>query len=151
MRISTIERNDPYTSFNFVVKLIEPETQTKKVLGGFSEVSGLEMNTEFEEYREGGVNTFVHRLPTITKYQNLVLKKGMTDSKTLFNWEREVAQGIINRKSISVILLDSQRREVRKWTFQYAFPIKWTPGNLNSTSSSIEVETLELAHQGLLL
>jgi phage tail-like protein len=114
-------------------------------------VSGLEMNTEFEEYKEGGVNTFAHKLPTITKYQNLVLKRGMTDSDTLYNWEKEVAQGIINRKSVSVVLLDSLRREVRKWTFQYAFPIKWSSGNLNSTGSSIEVETLELAHQGLLL
>jgi phage tail-like protein len=109
------------------------------------------MNTEFEEYKEGGVNTFTHKLPTITKYQNLVLKRGMTDSEILFNWEKEVAQGIINRKSISVILLDSQRREARKWTFQYAFPIKWTPGNFNSTSNSIEIETLELVHQGLLI
>lgn len=109
------------------------------------------MNTEFEEYKEGGVNTFVHKLPTITRYQNLVLKRGMTDSNKLYDWEKEVARGIINKRHISVILLDSQRREVRKWTFQDAFPIKWSPGNLNSTSNSIEVETLELAHQGLLL
>ena len=77
-----------HTSFNFIVELAKPN----KVLGGFSEVSGLEMNTEFEEYKEGGVNTFVHKLPTITKYQNLVLKRGMTDSNTLYNWEKEVAQ-----------------------------------------------------------
>ena len=109
------------------------------------------MNTEFEEYKEGGVNTFVHKLPTITKYQNLVLKRGMTDSNTLYEWAKEIAGGIINRRHVSVVLLDSQRREVRKWTFQEAFPIKWSSGNLNSTSSSIEIETLELAHQGLLL
>ena len=109
------------------------------------------MNTEVEEYKEGGVNTFAHKLPTITKYQNLVLKKGMTDSNTVYEWEREVARGIIKPRQISVILLDSERNEVRRWTFQNAFPIKWSSGNLNSTSNAVEIETLEIAHQGLVL
>lgn len=142
-----MERNDPYTGFNFIVEV----TNSNSVLGGFSEVSGLEMNTEFEEYKEGGFNTFMHKLPTITKYQNLVLKRGMTDSDTLYDWEKEVVQGKIIPKDISVLLLDSQRRMVKRWDFKKAFPVKWSSGNLNSISNSIEIETVELAHQGLVM
>src|SRR5262245_40714476 len=145
--MSSIEREYPYTGFNFVVQ----NRDSNLVLGGFSEVTGLEINTEFEEYKEGGKNDFAHKLPTITKYQNLVLKRGMTTSNLLYDWEKEVASGRINPKNISIILLDSQGNEVKRWDFKEAFPVKWSCGNLNSTSSSIEIETVELAHQGLLL
>jgi phage tail-like protein len=143
--MSTIERKDPYTGFNFIVQILED----KAILGSFSEVAGLDIDTEFEEYREGGRNDYVHKLPTITKYQNLVLKRGLTDSNTLYDWEKEIARGKISTKNIRVVLLDSQRREARKWNFKDAFPIKWSSGNLSSTSNSIEIETLELVHKGL--
>ena len=143
--MSTIDRNDPYTGFNFIVQ----NRDSNSVLGGFSEVSGLEIDTEVEEYKEGGRNDYVHKLPTITRYQNLVLKRGLTTSNTLYDWEKEVARGKISPKNISVVLLDSQGREARRWDFKEAFPIKWSSGNLNSTSNSIEIESLELVHKGL--
>jgi phage tail-like protein len=144
--LPTGSRTNPYPSFRFDVEF----SDSKLVIGNFSEVSGLEANTEFEEYNEGGVNHFAHKLPTITKYPNLVLKKGMTDSNTLFEWHGEVISGnITNSRDISIILMDRQGNEVKRWTFQNAFPIKWSAADLNSTGDSIEIETIEIAHQGL--
>jgi len=145
--MSTTKRTDPYSSLNFDVVLVG----SKEVIGSFSEVSGLEANTEFEEYREGGVNEYTHKLPTVTKYPNLVLKRGITESTFLYDWYEEVLRGNIERNSITVILLGHQREEVKKWTFENAFPIKWSTSNLVSTGNSIDIETVELVHQGLLI
>ena len=82
--MTTGERIDPYLSYRFLVEIKE------LIVAGFSEVSGLQVETETEEYREGGVNDYVHRLPKITKYQNLTLKRGITDSDSLWKWHQDV-------------------------------------------------------------
>jgi len=108
----------------------------------------LESNFEFEEYKEGGVNEFVHKLPIITKHPNLVLKKGMTISNTMYEWYQDVTSGNIQPRQISVILLDSLKKKVKRWNSQNAFPVKWSASSFNSTSNSLEIETVEIVHQG---
>ena len=70
-------RTDPYRNFNFLVE-IDGVTQA-----GFSDVSGFGATTDPIEYREGGENTTVRKLPGTTKYSNITLKWGLTDSKEL--------------------------------------------------------------------
>ena len=120
------------------------------VVGSFSEVSGLEVNTEFEEIKEGGVNHFVHKLPKISKYANLVLKRGITNSDLLFKWHQNVIMGIIDRKPLTVILVDTRKRELKKWMYQNAFPVKWTGPDLKADSNTVAIESVEMVHQGLL-
>jgi phage tail-like protein len=141
--MSLAQRNDPFQGFNFEVQV------TGVLVGGFSEVSGLESNTEFEEYKEGGVNYFAHKLPTITKYGTLVLRRGITDSTELYNWYQNVVIGIIDLQQIDVVLVDNQKNELKRWTFQKAFPVKWTGPDLKAETNSIAIESLEIAHQGL--
>jgi phage tail-like protein len=141
--MSLAARKDPIHSFRFKVEI------SGLLVGGFSEVSGLEANTEFDEYREGGVNDYTHKLPKTTKYSNLILKKGMTDSKDLFNWHQDVVVGNIQRKNITIFIVDATGTRVREWTFQDAFPIKWTRSELKADSNSLSVESIEIAHHGL--
>jgi phage tail-like protein len=137
------ERNDPYLSFRFLVEI------QGLIVGGFSEVAGLQAETETEEIQEGGVNDYVHKLPKITKYPNITLKRGITDSDVLWNWHQEVVNGIISRKSGFIILTDSEGNEKWRWLFTDAYPVKWTGPDLKADSSAIAVETLELAHNGI--
>jgi len=137
----------PYTTFNFDVVFLD----SKLIVGSFSEVSGLDFTTETEDFREGGVNDFTHKFLTVTKYPNLVLKRGMTYSSSLFDWYRDVIYGIIKKKQISIILLDSLKKEVKKWTFKEAYPIKWSVGTLSATGNSIAIESIEIAHKGLVI
>jgi phage tail-like protein len=134
-------REDPYLSFNFEVIGI--------VVGSFSEVSGLAAEIDVEEYREGGLNYYVHRLPKVTKYGNLILKKGLTSSTFLYDWYRDVVMGKINRRSVTVSLNDSEGPQVKVWTFQNSFPIKWNASDLKADGNTIAVESVELVHQGL--
>jgi phage tail-like protein len=136
-------RRDPYLSYNFAVEI------EGLVVGGFSEVSGLQSEIEVQDYREGGLNQYVHRRAGPTKYPaNLVLKKGVTDVRTMWNWYYSVAQGSIQRKNLSVLLLDSTGQEKLRWNFEQAYPVKWVGPDLRGTSSEVAVESVELAHCG---
>lgn len=138
------ERVDPYATFNFVVEIDNLE------VGGFSEVSGLQVEIQTHDYREGGVNDFVHKLPGPAHYpSNLVLKRGLIDAQTLWQWQRDVIQGRIERKNGAIVLLDNQREERWRWNFVNAYPVKWTGPTLNASGNNVAIETLELTHGGI--
>jgi phage tail-like protein len=136
-------RLDPYAAFNFLVEI------DSLVVAGFTEVTGLQADTEIEERREGGVNDHVHKLIKVTKYPNLVLKRGITDSDVLWSWYRSVVAGVIVRRNGAVIMQDVARNRAWRWNFQQAYPVKWTGPELRSQNSTVAVETLELVHMGL--
>ncbi|MFN6569602.1 phage tail protein [Dendronalium sp. ChiSLP03b] len=132
----------PYAAFNFLVEI------QSLVVGGFSEVSGLQAETETEDYQEGGRNNFVHRLPKATKFPNLVLKRGITDSSALWEWHQNVINGDIKRQNGSVVLLDNLSVEKWRWNFVAAYPVKWVGPDLKADGNTVALETLELAHNG---
>jgi phage tail-like protein len=134
---------DPYKAFRFVVEI----NGTR--VGGFSEVTGLEVRTEVDEYREGGVNDYVHKLAKETRYPNLTMKRGITDADDFWNWHQQVVGGDIRRKTISVVLLDSLGDEKWRWIFRDAYPVKWNGADLNATGNTVAVESIELAHHGM--
>ncbi len=136
-------RKDPYANFRFLVEI------GGLIVGGFSDVSGLQAETEIEEYREGGVNDYVHKLPKITRYSNLTLKRGLTDGEALWKWHADVAAGKIERKNGSVILLDPAGNEQWRWNFAQAYPVKWSGPELQANSNTVAVESVEIAHNGL--
>ncbi len=138
------DRIDPYLSFNFLVEI------EGLVVGGFNEVTGLALEVEVEEYREGGLNAYVHKLAGPARYpNNLVLKHGLTDSDTLWNWQQDVASGNILRRNGSIMLLDSASEEQWRWNFVDAYPVRWLGPVLRAGSAEVAIETLELAHRGL--
>ena len=137
------ERSQVFASHRFMVEL------DGMLVGGFSEVSGLSLETELEEIAEGGVNHYMHKLPKQTKTQALVLKRGVTTTNELWNWYSNVVNGTITRKSGSVILYNEKDVELRRWNFYDAFPYKWTGPELNAANSAVAVESIELAHNGL--
>jgi len=138
-------RVDPFRGYNFAVEI------EGLVAGGFSEVSGLEVDLEVEEYREGGVNGFVHKRAGPARYpSNLILKRGASDSKVLWNWYWDVVQGTIDRKNVSILLMNEAGEEKVRWNFEQAYPVKWTGPGLRAAGNDVAIEILELAHKGLL-
>jgi phage tail-like protein len=114
-----------------------------------SEVTGLQIETETETYEEGGVNDFVHQLPKRTKYQNISLKRGISELDQMWEWHRQVVSGIFERKSVAIILQDIAGNDVWRWDFEKAYPVKWTGPELRADSNTIAFENVELAHNGL--
>jgi phage tail-like protein len=137
-------RNDPYLAFNFLVEI------EGLVVGGFSEVSGLQIETEIQEYREGGLNEYVHKLAGPTRHpSNLILRRGLVDIETLWSWHQDVTQGNIRRKNGTIYLLDRQRLPAMWWNFLEAYPVKWTGPELKADSNTVALETIELVHRGI--
>jgi phage tail-like protein len=136
-------RADPYQGFNFLVEI------EGILAGGFSEVSGLSVETEFQDYREGGVNEYVHRFATGTKYPPLILKHGLTLIDGLWSWHQEIVQGTITRRNGTIYLMNTQGIPVMWWDFLEAFPVKWTGPDLRASASQVAIESLELSHRGL--
>ena len=134
-------RVDPYRGFNFLVE-IDGITQA-----GFQEVSGLDASTDAVDYREGSDPNHVRKLTGLNKYSAITLKRGITDSDELWKWRNTVIDGRTERKNGSIILLDEAKQEKIRWNFFNAWPSKWTGPALNSTSTAVAVETLELTHE----
>jgi phage tail-like protein len=139
--MATGQRVDPYRNFSFLVE-IDGITQA-----GFSDCSGFGASTDPIEYREGGETKTVRKLPGLTKYTNITLKWGLTDSRELYNWYKDVVNGKIERKSGSIILLDLEGNEATRWNFFEAWPTKWDGPDFTAKGNDVAIETLELAHE----
>lgn len=142
------DRKDPVLGFRFSVAV----EINGLVVAGFSEVSGLQSELEVQEYREGGVNEFTHKFAGPAKYpSNLILKKGIADSQGLWSWYGKVVQGTVERQTVTILLMNSQGDETRRWQLQKAYPVKWSGPDLKAATSEVAIEILELAHEGLIL
>jgi phage tail-like protein len=136
-------KSKPYLNARFRVEI------GSLVVAGFSDVSGLQVELETEDYREGGRNDFVHKLPKVIKCPNLILKRGVTDSDVLWKWHQEAVTGKINRMDGSIILCDLQGNDKVRWEFFGAYPIKWSGPEFKADGSVVAVESLELVHWGI--
>ena len=134
---------DPYGNYNFLVE-IDGITRA-----AFQECSSFNSEVEATEYREGGENTTPRKFPGQTKYSNISLKWGLTDSRELYDWHRQVVNGDIERKNGSIVLLDRKGEEVLRWNFFRAWPTKWDGPDLNAEGTDAAIEMLELAHEGV--
>ncbi len=134
---------EPFPTFNFAVEI------EGLLVGGFTEVNGLESQIEMETYAEGGVNHFVHQLPASVNHSNLVLRHGLTAVSALWNWYDNTVRGVIQRKNGTIMLLDRCQIPVMWWNFRNALPARWTGPVFNASSDEVGFESLELTHQGL--
>ncbi len=127
----------PFKNFNFLVQ-IDGLTEA-----GFAECSGLESSVSVIEYREGG-DHLIRKLPGLRKFGNIVLKRGVTKSKELQDWHKNILDGQLDRRNGVIILLDDARQEVVRWNFFNAFPVKWDGPYLNAKGNDVAMESLEL-------
>jgi phage tail-like protein len=117
----------------------------------FTEVSGLSVEVSTEDINEGGNNEYVHKFIGRTKIGNITLKQGMTKSQDFLKWVMDVSQGKIERKNISVVMYDLEGKQVQRWNFLEAVPIKWTGAQYQASGNSSAVETFEFVHRGMQL
>jgi len=142
------QRRDPLPVFCFKVELAIPDSG--KAQAYFKSVSGIKYETEVVEVVEGGVNHFVHRLPGTTKWSNLVLKRGFAkNSFELVKWRQDWLEGKGKRVSGSIVQLDTDLSEVCRWKFKDGWPCKWELAEFDASKSELVIETLEIAHHGL--
>ncbi len=142
------DRNDPLPVFCFYVYL--DIKQVGKAEAFFKSVGGLRMETEVVPVREGGTNNTTFQLPGATKWSNIVLKQGFTAGSGLVQWRQAWLQGDMKRiKTGTITQLDTARRQQCSWSFYNAWPAKWEISEFDASKSELAIETLELAHEGI--
>lgn len=142
----TGERVDPYRSFNFRVEI------DGLTVGSFSEASGLSSDGDAVEYREGTDKALtVRKLIGLRKYSNVTLKRGYTQNAELWNWYRNIQNGVPDRRNGSIILMDEERKDVMRWSIENAWPNKIEGPAFKASSSETAIESVELVHEGLSL
>jgi phage tail-like protein len=140
---------DPFGNFRFKLELGDVE------VAGFAECTGLNIETKVMEYKEGGNNATTLKFPEPSTFGNVTLKRGVTNSNELIEWQLDVVAGTFkkngraNNPSIAVVLMNEKGEDVRRWNLVRAFPVKWVGPDLKATASEVAIETLELAHEGI--
>lgn len=117
--------------------------------GGFSEVTGFDASIDVIEYREGDMVTTPMKLPGLKKYGNITLKQGLADSIVMYQWLIAGVEGAVQRKTITVTLLDEEGAPAASWQVINAWPTKYTAPDFNATASEVAIETVEIAHEGM--
>lgn len=146
---SIVSSDALYLAFAFSVSIGQQR------VAGFSEVSGLIVETEVEVLREGGLNECEHQLAGPAKYPSrLVLKRGFGDLTYFWTWYVDVTKGRIVRRDVTIAINcvnDAQQANAPKWVFRDACPVKWTGPDLRASTSAIAFEAIEFVHRGVQL
>lgn len=120
----------------------------------FMEVTGMDMQVEPIEYRHSDSKNFSKiKMPGLTKYSNITLKRGKFEQDFDYNnWLDEIAnERVNNRRDLVIRLLNEKHEPVAVWKATRCFPIKITAPDLKSDANEVAVESIEIAHEGLSL
>lgn len=138
--------NYPLVKFHFQV-----EWGGTKI--GFTEVSGLDVETEIVEYRDGASPEYSKiKMPGMQKYSNLTLKRGTFKSDNeYFKWWNTVKLNTIERRDITISLLNEDHDPVVTWKVKSAWPTKIQSTDLKADGNEVAIESMEIAHEGLVI
>jgi phage tail-like protein len=153
---------NPLLNHNFVISLIDSSSLLGTrgsisksgifdiAVGGFTECSGLEMSMQPDEFKEGGNNGFIHKFPTRVTWSNIVLKKGVGAGTALWDWQYGFAVGRGRRRDgVIMLLTDFEQQPNNIWQFRRGLPVKYTGPAMNAGQSSVAIEAIEIAHEGI--
>jgi phage tail-like protein len=139
------EQKDPLVSAFFMIDF-------GSVKGAFRECTGMGSENEVVEYKASGTQgKMVHRkVPGRMKWNNIVLKRGITDAMDMWDWRGQVEQGKVEdaRKNGSITMHNQNGDAVARWDFVSAWPSKITGPTYNATNNEIGIEEMELVHEG---
>ena len=118
---------------------------------GFTEVTGLEVSTDLIEYRDGASTEYSKiKMPGMQKFGNITMKRGIFKSDNeYYNWWNTHALNTIERRDITVSLLNESHEPVVVWKIKNAWPVKVQSTDLKGDGNEVAIETIEIAHEGL--
>ncbi len=127
---------------------------------GFTEVTGLDVQTDPIEYRHGASPEY-HKTkqPGLHKYSNITMKRGTFQSDNeYFDWWKETkffqegnSTGSKYRRNITISLLNEEHKPIIVWKVKNAWPIKVQSTDLKADGNEIAIESIELVHEGVVI
>ena len=140
-------RTDPLVGFHYAVEI------QGMVSGYFTECSGLGSEHEVIEHKvvDDQANEVVMKIPGRLKWENITLKRGITDNMDIWDWRKQVEDGDVEaaRANGSIVMFDQHLTEMARWNFEGGWPVKVSGPSVKSDSNEIGIEELAIAHEGL--
>jgi phage tail-like protein len=120
---------------------------------GFSEVTGLTQEVQAIEYRDGSFPEYSSiKMPCLRKYSNITLKRGVIKSDNdFFKWLNTVNLNTVERRDVTISLLNEEHDPVMVWKVHNAFPVKVEGPQLKASGNEVAIESIEIAHEGLVV
>jgi phage tail-like protein len=119
-------------------------------LGTWSKIEGLGFSFDIKEYREGGVNGYMHKIVGPMKYDNVRLSRPVdSDSVLLYIWLSANLVAVVPQ-TMSITALNSEGQEVTTWNLSGVVPVKWQGPSLDYAGNQIAMETLEIAYSEMM-
>ena len=123
-----------------------------QVTGAFRECVGLGSENEVVEYKASGSKGeyVIKKVPGRLKWNNIVLRRGITDSMDMWKWRKLIEKGNVDsaRKNGTVTMYNTQGTAVAKWNFTNAWPSRITGPSVDAGANEVAIEELEIAHEG---
>lgn len=118
--------------------------------GAFTEFTLPSLQIETQEIKEGGQNSFAHKLPVRVTVGSATLRHGVSTDFSLLNWYMDMLRGDIAAatRQVTVVMYDVGYLPLMTWTFRNAYPVKWGGPSFKSDTSSVAIEELEFVHHG---
>lgn len=138
---------NPLLQYNFLLHI----DGTSDAVAGFTEVSGINAESDIVEYREGSDTASVRKLPGLRKYGNITLKRGYTTNNELWEWRKTVIDGATERRSGWIELQNEAHVATLRWKFAGAWVSKYEGPALNATANETAIESIEIAVEDLYL
>lgn len=138
----------PMPKFRFEVDL-----GTELTGVAFQEVSGMDVENQVIEYRKSNSPLFsTEKMPGIAKYGNVTMKRGVfVNDNTFWNWHKQITMNTIKRRTVLIKLLDENGKVTMQWQLNNAWPTKITSTDLKSDGNEVAIDTIEIAHEQLVI
>lgn len=146
-----VQRDNPYMAFNFLVDLGTGDTGS--VQAGFQEVSGLNVEVNLADYRNGNERAnHVRKVIGMHSFGDITLKRGVIGATDLYEWVTQAQAGEQGAaRNITIQMLDETRSDiVMTWRLTSARPMRYTAPSLNAQSGTdVAIEELVLSVESM--
>ncbi|MBS0015393.1 MAG: phage tail protein [Arthrospira sp. SH-MAG29] len=149
--MEAIPTNNSLTSrYNYITTNRFYVEMESTISASFSECSGWGVTLQKEAYLEGGVNNQQRVFIGHAEFDDITLKRGMTNSTIFWDWMiTTMSNPIYNRRNINILMFNQAGEIMQAWTLIGAIPISWKAPGFQAEGSSVAIEELTLAYEGL--
>jgi phage tail-like protein len=145
---ATGQREDPLVGFNFAIEIDGMQ------MAWFRECAGLESEHEVVEVKQVDKKgkPSLHKLPGKMKWPNISLKRGLTSDMGMWDWRKKVEEGKMKdaRKTGSIVVYDTELKEVARYNFENGWPSKVSASGLLATGNDMALEEVVIVHEGMM-
>lgn len=123
----------------------------KTLVASFTECQGMGVTIRKENYFEGGVNDQQRVILGQAEFSDVTLKHGMSEDSSFWDWMNCILDPSqkIERRNVNILMFNQAGHRVWCWTLIGAVPIRWQSPPLQADSTTVAIEELTLACEGL--